>query len=153
MRYTLINFFCWASSANVFITLQMHVEESRDLSSFHSPDASVGNVLADSRPSYKTIVQRCARYTSEVVRAVHLWSSDYIALSSPLSSCSVLGPGAIHAAARFFDTLNQDQRNQQAIDGQMLELVIKRFAEYWNIACLLLGETTVYSALDVDLLM
>ncbi|KAK5021130.1 hypothetical protein LTS07_011217 [Exophiala sideris] len=68
--------------------------------------------------------QQHAQLIQEHMRAIRMWSPDYIPLASPLIANALVGP-----AAKFLD-LNDVA---SALDGKLLEMVLKRFAEYWGI--------------------
>ena len=124
-----------SSSANIFVTFQMDGQRPNA-----SHQTAQGERYGTAAYSRETLIQHCSRYTNEIVRAVRLWSPDYISVASPFIACTIIGPEAVHVQqCRQYDSKQGNGDKQHAIDGEMLELVIKRFADYWRLGSMLLG--------------
>lgn len=89
---------------------------------------------------YETAVQLCSRYIEESIRAIRLWSPEFIPLSCPFMVCAIPGPFGILFGTRRQVNGKTDSEARRRLDTQMLELVIGRFAEWWNLASLYRGK-------------
>ncbi|KAH9216317.1 fungal-specific transcription factor domain-containing protein [Leptodontidium sp. 2 PMI_412] len=117
---------------NIFATILLHSAEPRDT----PPSMSNGSTSSNSRnssSSYETVANSCSRYRDEVLRAMKLWSPDFMAMASPFLVCAIPGPFAIN-----FRTRCAGDETSYDINRQMLVLVIKRQAVYWDLASMLL---------------
>ena len=70
-----------------------------------------------------------------------MWSSDAIPFTNPLTVCSLIGPAAAFTAkapssakgSAMIETL-------RSLECKILDLVLGRFSEYWEIGQLMRGE-------------
>ncbi|KAH7408962.1 fungal-specific transcription factor domain-containing protein [Cadophora sp. MPI-SDFR-AT-0126] len=122
-------------NANIFTTILLHTAQARDVQTAMS-SSSTSSDSPHSSCSYESATHGCTRYSDEVLRAVKLWSPDFMAMASPFLVCAIPGPFAIN-----FRTKCAGDKTSYDINRQMLELVIKRQAVYWNLASMLLGES------------
>lgn len=90
------------------------------------------------------VVKHCGLYLSDQLRAVSMWSPDFIPLASPLMTAAIVGSAAAHSR-NLYGTDRSHERS--ALDRQLLELVLQRYAEHWAIGSYFLGE-----ALDVPII-
>jgi hypothetical protein len=74
------------------------------------------------------------------LRAVRLWSPDYVAYALPLIPNALVGPATafsvtseVHSSGRTEDVLT-------ALDGDLLHMTLRRFSEYWGIGSFCLGK-------------
>ena len=85
-----------------------------------------------------SVVKQCKLYLSDQLRAVSMWSPDFIPLASPLITAAIVGSAAAHSR----DLYNTDRSHERsALDRRLLELVLSRYAEHWAIGSFFLGET------------
>ncbi|KAL4861565.1 fungal-specific transcription factor domain-containing protein [Aspergillus spectabilis] len=119
-------------NANIYATLLAHREESQP-----SPPATLNDNCAHDSPTssslYRPAAYSCTRYTDEVIRAVRLWSPDFMAMASPFLVCAIPGPFGVH-----FRTTASEYGVSHDINKELLELVIKHQASYWGLASMLL---------------
>lgn len=83
---------------------------------------------------------RCRPLLSQVMRAVKAWSPDHVPLAHPFIVCMLLGPYT--SFLRCSDKIH-DQANE-AMVKDLLELTIARFAKYWHVGSLMLGESPLF---------
>lgn len=84
--------------------------------------------------AYDEAVKKCGRYTHELFRAVRYWTSDFIPSALPFIACALMGPAGIHIPRRFQPNMAD---NRGLLQRHLLDLVLKRVAEYWAIGSLL----------------
>jgi len=82
----------------------------------------------------------CDPHINGQLRALRLWSPDYIALASPVSTCALLGPAAIHAMKRPDEAVPAGQRALCFLEGEILSFVLQRFSDYWPLGTITHGE-------------
>jgi hypothetical protein len=100
-------------------------------------NARLSPVPAHIKRERETLIQQCRPHLHEIIRAVKRWSPEYIALTSPFISCTLIGPAAMNLG-----TLKGFGNFEQSDDVymEMLRLTLDHFAKYWNIGSLLLGK-------------
>lgn len=79
---------------------------------------------------------------AEIFRVFQGWPPDYIGFASPTLVCLVTGPRAL--LLRFARQMRRDQSEGDAagpsIQEDLLVLILRHFAHYWNIGIFLLGQ-------------
>ena len=72
----------------------------------------------------------CNPYIHNQLRALCLWSPDFIAFASPLVTYALLGPAATHVHKSTNDAA-AGQDALSSLGGEILSLVLQRFSDYW----------------------
>lgn len=72
-----------------------------------------------------------------------MWSADYIPFATPLLANALVGPAAAHSGNDELLTSGNADEVMSALDGKMLEMVLKRVAEYWGIGGFCLGKSQI----------
>lgn len=71
-----------------------------------------------------------------------MWSLDYITSATPLIVNALVSPAAAYFRTAELLASGNTEEALSALDGKLLEMVLKRFAEYWGIGLFCLGEST-----------
>lgn len=71
---------------------------------------------------------------------VRNWPPEFIPIALPLIACTIIGPAAVNI------TPEQDRQGGH-INKEMTDLVLQRFAEYWGLGSVLVGEFVI----DLDI--
>ena len=72
----------------------------------------------------------CNPYINIQLRALRLWSPDFIAFATPLVTYALLGPAATHVHRPSKDAA-AGQDALRSLEGEILRLVLQRFSYYW----------------------
>jgi hypothetical protein len=81
-------------------------------------------------------------YAEQVYNAIHVWSPEYIPLATPFIGCSVTGPAGMNLkVARGSRGARRSKGETTTIEEELLMLVLKIIARFWNIGSLLLGKS------------
>lgn len=102
------------------------------------PDINDG-ATSSSSSSIKSPAQQHAQLFASHVRAVRIWSQEYIAFSTPLIANALVSPAAALLDIGDLLVSGDTERVLSTLDGKLLEMVLKRFAEYWGIGLFCLG--------------
>ena len=68
----------------------------------------------------------CNPYINVQLRALRLWSPDFIAFATPLVTYALLGPAATHVHRPSKDAA-ASQDALRSLEGELLRLVLQRF--------------------------
>ena len=71
-----------------------------------------------------------------------MWPPDYMPLATPMIANAFIGPAVAHSASSELLASGNAEEVLYALDGELLEMVLKRFSEYWGIGCFCLGESS-----------
>lgn len=75
----------------------------------------------------------CEPHINNQLRALHLWSPDYVALASPLLTYALLGPAALHASRPPHLDATTSQGALRFLEDEILSFVLQRFARFWPV--------------------
>ncbi|KAK4945484.1 hypothetical protein LTR10_015380 [Elasticomyces elasticus] len=114
-----INTIVLLQSAQIFIALTLEIESLQE-----------HRTKLTSEDFHTRVFNVCDPHINNQLRALGLWSPDYIALGSPILTCALLGPAAIHAMKRPRDGV-PDQSAICFLEGEILSFVLQRFSDYW----------------------
>jgi hypothetical protein len=81
----------------------------------------------------------CNPYINVQLRALRLWSPDFIAFATPLVTYALLGPAAAHVHRPSKDVAT-GQEALRALEGEILRLVLQRFSYYWPLGNIIHSE-------------
>ncbi|KAI1617374.1 fungal-specific transcription factor domain-containing protein [Exophiala viscosa] len=115
-----INTIVLLQAAQIFIALTLEIETLQEV-----PTKLTSEDLRT------RLFDFCNPHINDQLRALRLWSPDYIALGSPILTCALLGPAAIHAMKRPNEAVPAGQRALCFLEGEILSFVLQRFSEYW----------------------
>ena len=82
--------------------------------------------------------KQCRPFLSAMVRAIKAWSAEHVPLSSPFLVCQFIGPYACMTEAS--NSVADNQRT--TTDRDLTELTMSRYAKFWPLGSLVLGEIT-----------
>lgn len=80
---------------------------------------------------------------AELFRVFQTWPPDFIGFAAPTIVCLIIGPRAV--LLRFARLMRREQNGgdlaQPSIQEDLLVLILRHFAHYWNIGIFLLGKS------------
>ncbi|KAI1502339.1 fungal-specific transcription factor domain-containing protein [Biscogniauxia marginata] len=120
--------------AHIFVAFALELENSAVKLRPHQnelPDLSSTDGHPDHEHLYYTLIETCDRHIKDQLRALRLWSPDFISLASPLIACALIGPGAVHAATRPCRGIDDGSDIVRSLERQTLEFALRRFEQYW----------------------
>ena len=107
------------------------------------------------KPTFEEFHRRlsdvCDPYVEKQLRALRLWSPDFIALASPLIVCALIGPAAVHAPKRTQKDGATTQKASQLLEREILSIVLQRFANYWPLGNVICGEFCCHTKGDSEM--
>ncbi|KAK4934384.1 hypothetical protein LTR10_024340 [Elasticomyces elasticus] len=91
--------------------------------------------------------QQCGKVLRDQIGVIRMWTPDVIPLASPFITAAIVGPAAAHSVDRAA-LLESDSHDEAllALDGSVLDLVLRRFSEYWGIGIFCLDLLEVIDA-------
>lgn len=117
-----------------------------------APTPALGLALAPAAPAppppplSKKSLHQYRQPAAELFRVFQTWSPDFIGFAPPTLAALVIGPRAI--LLRFARQMRREQNGgdvaEPSIQEDLLVLILRHFAHYWNIGIFLLGELVVY---------
>ena len=121
--------------AHTFVTLALELEgsargQNSQQYSISETSTSTGNV-PNPCVSYHRFVDVCGPFINEQLRAVRLWSPDYIPFASPLITCALIGPASVHGAKRPYDGASTSSDTLHNLEAAISGFVLRRFSDYW----------------------
>ncbi|KAK5023622.1 hypothetical protein LTS07_009130 [Exophiala sideris] len=120
-------------SARTYGALTLCVPSDGASSASQSP-GSVRSVPEDQ----DTSSLKCIQHAHDVVRAINVWSPDYMAYTSPFIVCSLVGPAAMHFSPLPGSSPGEPVQTQ-SLEREVVTLGIAQFARVWGIGSLMLG--------------
>ncbi|KAJ9602802.1 hypothetical protein H2200_012582 [Cladophialophora chaetospira] len=120
-------------SARTYQALTVCVSEG----STPSPSASPISVHPTAEDQ-QVACQKCVQHAKDVLRAMKVWSPDYIAFSSPFIVCSLVGPAAMHILQACTE---EPTAALSRLDRDIVYLGISQFARYWGLGALMQDST------------
>ncbi|KAH7074371.1 fungal-specific transcription factor domain-containing protein [Paraphoma chrysanthemicola] len=105
-------------------THRLHVDDLIDLAGMHL-------ALSSSKPGLPRAIQ-------DQVQAVHMWPAEQVAFMSPLIVVTLLMPAAACALGIRDESSAFANATRVALDAQILELTLQRFAEWWGLGSICL---------------
>ncbi|KIW79284.1 hypothetical protein Z517_05896 [Fonsecaea pedrosoi CBS 271.37] len=127
-------------SNNIIVNLGLYAEGLKNQGSIMSDVSPLQDESTSLEMSAGSPAQQCGKVLRDQISVVRMWTPDFIALASPFITAAIVGPAAAHSADRSL--LESDVRDEAlaALDGNLLDLVLRRFSEYWGIGQFCLGE-------------
>ncbi|RHZ69813.1 hypothetical protein CDV55_107029 [Aspergillus turcosus] len=132
-------------TAQILVVLTLKLENL----STQQPDLPSDPSSPRACQSYTEFVAECGQYINDRLRAVRLWSADYMPLASPLVACALIGPAAVHAAKRPHPGGSKDEM-RSSLEAYLLDLSLHRFGKFWRLGEFLQGKRFFSNASDFD---
>ncbi|KAH7087323.1 fungal-specific transcription factor domain-containing protein [Paraphoma chrysanthemicola] len=105
-------------------TYRLHANDLIDLAGMHL-------ALSPSKPGLPRAIQ-------DQVQAVHMWPAEQVAFMTPLIVVTLLMPAAACALGIQAESSAFANVTRVALDAQILELTLQRFAEWWGLGSICL---------------
>jgi hypothetical protein len=89
---------------------------------------------------YSELTDKCAQHINEHLRVLRLWSPEFMPLATPLMTCILIGPAAVHAAKKSSGNPLYGHEVLDYLERQRLTNALQRFEEYWGIGAFMKGK-------------
>jgi hypothetical protein len=123
--------------AHTFVALALELKTSaaQRNSQQHSTSETSRNAVDVSNPSisYHRFVDVCGPFINDQLRAVRLWSPDFVSFASPLITCALIGPASVHVAKSPCDGAVASSDTLRNLEAAISGFVLRRFSNYWPI--------------------
>ena len=80
---------------------------------------------------YQRFIDICGPFINDQLRAVRLWSRDFLPFASPLIACALIGPASVHVAKRPRDGALTGSDTLCNLEAAISGFVLRRFSDYW----------------------
>ena len=125
-------------SAKTVIGLGFQDENVKQYQNDHNELAA--NEMTSPETSVGSPTQQHILVLEQQLQAVRVWPPEYLILASPLIANALVGPAAAHSTTSEHLSSGNTREALSALDGKLLEMVLRRFAEYWGIGSFCLGK-------------
>lgn len=125
-------------SAKTLVNLGFQAEDSKQFR--RERRESAGNEMTSPATSAESPTEQNVLVLEQQLQAVRVWPPEYIVLATPLIANALVGPAAAHSNSAELLSSGNTKEALSALDGRLLEMVLRRFAEYWGIGSFCLGE-------------
>lgn len=95
--------------------------------------------------SLESPTQQHAQLFATHMQAIRMWSLDYLTSATPLIVNALVSPAAAYFQTADVLASGNAEETLSVLDGKLIEMVLKRFSEYWGIGLFCLGESTYLS--------
>ncbi len=133
----------YVPSAHIFVALALELESPSDTLRQRQNEPFISNFTdrGSKREEiiYDRLVETCSQHIDEHMRVLRLWSPDFISLATPLVTCALIGPAAMHAAKKPSDGDNNPSDVLHYLRWQFLEHTLRRFEQYWGLGTSMKG--------------
>lgn len=82
---------------------------------------------------YRRFLDVCGPFIQDHLRAVRLWSPDFVPFASPLIACALIGPASLFTAKRPSDGTSTGSDTLCNLEATISSFVLRRFSAYWPI--------------------
>jgi hypothetical protein len=127
-------------SARTVVALGFQAETLKRKHNSDNPASRQNESASPTTTSLESLTQQHAQLFASHMRVIREWSLDYIALATPLIANALVSPAAAYFQTAELLGSGNTEEALSALDGKLLEMVLKRFAEYWGIGLFCLGE-------------
>ncbi|KAL4862670.1 fungal-specific transcription factor domain-containing protein [Aspergillus spectabilis] len=120
-------------SARTVVGLGFQAENLKQQQNPDHPGLRPNESASPTATSLESPTQQHVQLFASHMRAIRMWSLDYIASATPLIANALVSPAAAYFQTAELLASGNAEKALFALDGKLLEMVLKRFAEYWGI--------------------